>query len=161
MNEWRVLVLFVGMALAFVAGTRWDAAKVATAEGKLTAYKLQISQQAEQQKREQLEKRAADDAAVQQREKAHANTLENLQLENDRLADRLRTERVRRICTTSTAAVPATRESVGGITDTPAGAGQLSEAAGIDLLRLARDADKIVEAARACQGDLKTAGATP
>lgn len=148
MNYARFVVALILLSVGFLIGERWNAADVVRAEKSLSDYKASVLQQVTQQ--QNATAHAAQQRATQQQQedKAHAQRLASLQSDNDRLADRLRPERVR-VCAPRPEPMPAADSGASGRADSPAGA-DLHAAAGIDLVRLARDADAITAALRIC-----------
>lgn len=148
MNYARLAAALVLLLAGIFIGIKWSAADVVAAEKALSDYKASVLQQITQQQAAAMQQ--AKQAAIQQahEDQTHARQLATLQADNDRLANRLRTERVH-VCTIGPEPLPAAGESPGGRPD-PAARTDLHPAAGSDLVRLARDADQIAAALRVC-----------
>lgn len=146
----RLALVAVIFAAGVAAGLRWDAVKVEQIHSEFADYRAAQAEAVARQQAANAQEAARQ--AAQQREEAlaHETRLATLQSDNDRLADRLRREPVR-VCSTSTSStsLPTHAAGPGGGPDTPVG-GILHSEAGIALVRLARDADKVTEALRLC-----------
>lgn len=152
MNTGRLLLVLAAL-LGFIGGLRWDAVKVHAIRAEFMTYKLQVAELVTAQKQAALDDRTANEAALQQQEETHGKAIQDIQGRADRLADRLRAERVH-VCADSAGNLPTHSPATGGGNDAVAH-DPFSGTAGIDLVRLARDADQAVNALGQCQAYIR------
>lgn len=152
MNNLKHLITLAIFIIGFIGGLRWDAASVQAAQKENALLKKHYAEQVATQKEKEIDRYLEKEAALQQQEEHHGKTLQTLQANADRLTDRLQRERVR-VCTAPK--VPATPTATGQHDDTTTGT-EFFTTLGVNLVRLARDADQVAEALSQCQAYVKT-----